>query len=630
MRSTPARRWTIGHELALLVLAALLPFAVLGLYWATEDYRTEQARSQARALRLARDVRSSVDQLVADTAALVEALARVPSVKRSEQPQTDHLLAELVERYPFYESLFVAGAGGEVLAGGGRDVLLERRQGYAQEALRTARTVVSDAMIPGGRLQRSLVVATPLWDESGKPVGVVVASVSLVRLQAGLRQAELPQNSSLMVIDRLGRIVARRTDPEQWIGRSALDSSAVREALRRREGTSEGDFVDGVRRLSGFAAAERVPWVVVVGVPTDVAYGALQRELWRSLARLLAAGGVAGLLAVLLSRRLTRPIGRLTAAARAYAEGDLTRRTAVARPDEVAALSTTLNQMAEALQQQITELRTARLREREAGALALAELGRLHSEFVAVAAHELRTPAAAAKSYAELLLRDGLDLAPATRRQALVRLDAVCERLARLVRSLLGASRIQAGRLALQCEPVDLGVLVTRVLGDIAAYTPGHDLQLRIREGRPILALADAERVEDVLVNLLANASKYAPAGTAVQVHVIGREGTVEVLVADQGPGVPEEEQEAIFERFQRGQGVSGRSAGGVGLGLYISRAYIEAMGGSIGVRSTPGHGATFWFRLPAADTSEPPDGGDATEHLPGGGGSSSVAVGTE
>ncbi|MDQ3700160.1 MAG: sensor histidine kinase, partial [Chloroflexota bacterium] len=501
---------------------------------------------------------------------------------------------------------------------------------YVQEALRTARTVVSDAMIPGGRLQRSLVVATPLWDESGKPVGVVAAAVSLVRLQAGLRRAELPQNSSLLVVDRLGRIVARRTDPEQWIGRSALDSSAVREALRRREGISEGDFVDGVRRLSGFAAAERVPWVVVVGVPTDVAYGALQRELWRSLARLLAAGGVAGLLGVLLSRRLTRPIGRLTAAARAYAGGDLTRRTAVARPDEVAALSTTLNQMAEALQQQITELRTARLREREAGALALAELGRLHSEFVAVAAHELRTPAAAAKSYAELLLRDGLDLAPATRRQALVRLDAVCERLARLVRSLLGASRIQAGRLALQCEPVDLGVLVTRVLGDVAAYTPGHDLQLRIRDGRPILALADAERVEDILVNLVANASKYAPAGTAVQVHVIGREGTVEVLVADQGPGVPEEEQEAIFERFRRGRGVAGGSAGGVGLGLYIARAYVEAMGGSIGVRSTPGHGATFWFRLPAADTPEPPDGGDAPGHPPSDGGSSSVTVGTE
>ena len=100
MRGLRQRRWTIGHELTLLVFAALLPFAVLGLYWTGEDYRTEQGRSQVRALRLARQVSASVDGLVADTSALVEALARVPSVKRGEQPQSDQLLTELVRAPP--------------------------------------------------------------------------------------------------------------------------------------------------------------------------------------------------------------------------------------------------------------------------------------------------------------------------------------------------------------------------------------------------------------------------------------------------------------------------------------------------------------------------------------------------
>jgi two-component system OmpR family sensor kinase len=306
---------------------------------------------------------------------------------------------------------------------------------------------------------------------------------------------------------------------------------------------------------------------------------------------------------------------RLAEAARRFARGELGYRVTPSGPDELAALGMTLNRMAGALQAQLEALEAARQREREAGDLALAELRRLHSEFVAVAAHELRTPVAAAKSYAELLRRDDVSLAPETRRLALQRLDVVCERLARLVRSLLGASRIEAGRLELQCEPVDLGALVTRVCADMAAYVNGHDLQVRLRpahHGTPAepvppagstLVLADAERVEDVLVNLGANAATYAPEGTEVQVHVVPREGAVEVLVADQGPGIPEEEQAAIFERFRRGRGISGS---GVGLGLYIAKAYVQRMGGEIGVRSTPGHGATFWFRLPSPRAAQP------------------------
>ena len=172
-RRLRAPRWTIGRELALLVFAALLPFAVLGLYWTHEDYRTEQGRSQARALRHARQVSASVDGLVEDTAALVEALARVPSVKRGEQPQTDALLAELVEQHPYFESLFVADADGRILAAGGPEVPPERRRGYVAEALRVAGTVVTDAFDPGRDRRRLLVVSTPLWDESGRPVGVV-------------------------------------------------------------------------------------------------------------------------------------------------------------------------------------------------------------------------------------------------------------------------------------------------------------------------------------------------------------------------------------------------------------------------------------------------------------------------
>jgi signal transduction histidine kinase len=180
-----------------------------------------------------------------------------------------------------------------------------------------------------------------------------------------------------------------------------------------------------------------------------------------------------------------------------------------------------------------------------------------------------------------------------------------------------------------QCEPVDVAALARRVLADVAGYTAGHQILLQAPQApQGSLALADADRVEDILVNLLANAGKYAPQGTPIRVEIATVSpaspasgspapasaasaasaapaggawcsGTqVEVRVIDQGPGIPEEEQAAVFERFRRGQGASG---GGVGLGLYIARAYVEAMGGEIGVRSRPEAGATFWFRLPAA-----------------------------
>jgi len=396
-------------------------------------------------------------------------------------------------------------------------------------------------------------------------------------------------------------IVARRTEPEKWIGRSALDSRVVQDALRRREGVAEGEFVDGRPRLSGFASAARVPWHVVVGIPTDEAYAVLRSDLANALGRLALAAATAAAVAWLLSRRLTRPMRELAATARAFGEGDLSRRVDVAGPEEIAALGLTLNRMAAALEEQVTALRAAQTRERQASADALEELKRLHSEFIAVAAHELRTPVAAAKSYAELLLREEqeeLQLPAATRRQALERLDGVCERLARLVRSLLGASRIQAGGLELARLPFDIISLVARVTEEIAESNDGHDVVLRTRPARLVTALGDAERVEDVLVNLLVNATKYSPPGSSVYVDVLEEDGQIEVVVSDEGPGVPEEEQSLVFERFTRGRRTSG---GGVGLGLYIARAYVEAMGGTIGIRSSPGKGASFWFRLPAA-----------------------------
>ena len=502
---------SINRELTALVFAALLPFALLGLFDAYQNYRAEQQRTQTRALRQARSVAADIDLLIGSSP------GQLPDVRSGRQePEAAALLARVQER---------------------------------------------------------------------------------------LHQTDVPPDSSILVVDAGGRIVARRTDPDRWIGRSALDSTAVRDALHLREGVSEGDFVDGRHRLSGFAPVQRAPWQVIVGMPLDEASGALRREAFWAAGRLALAVLSAGTVAWLLGRRLTTPMRELAAAARAFEAGDLTRRAPVAGPAEIAALAGTLNRMASALERQVAELRGAQERERVAGEQALVELRRLHSEFVAVAAHELRTPVAAAKSYAELLLReDGeVDLTDAAKRQALERLNGVCDRLARLVRSLLGASRIQTGALDVARVPFDLSGLAARVTAEIASSSPGHDVLQLSGLRRPIVALGDAERVEDALVNLLINATRYSPPGSVVTVDALEHDEDVEIVVEDNGPGVPPNERALVFERFTRGSGADSGSAapGGVGLGLHIARAYVEAMGGAIGIRTASAGGACFWFTLP-------------------------------
>jgi signal transduction histidine kinase len=366
------------------------------------------------------------------------------------------------------------------------------------------------------------------------------------------------------------------------------------------EGVSEGEFVDGRNRLSGFAPTSRVTWEVIGGIPTEEAHGALRRELPRTVTRLLAVGGLACLSAWLLSRRLTQPIRELVTTARAFASGVLSHRACERGPAEVAALASAMNAMAQTLAHQLAQLKVAQSREREAGKRSLAELHRLHSEFVAVAAHELRTPAAAAKSYAELLLRDDTGLAEETRRQALTRLNNVCDRLGHLVRSLLGASRIQAGGLDVECKPLDLGALAARVVQDVDASSGSHTIAFTSQHVGVVPIMGDAERVEDALVNLLVNSMKDSPSGSQIAVAItepVTRRRMVELTVTDQVPGVSEDERANVVERFARGSNVA---PAGVGLGLYIARAYIESMGGQIGVRDNAG-GATFWVRLPRA-----------------------------
>lgn len=230
------------------------------------------------------------------------------------------------------------------------------------------------------------------------------------------------------------------------------------------------------------------------------------------------------------------------------------------------------------------------------------ELERLRSEFVSTVSHEFRTPLALIKGYIATLLRQDLALSEETRQRFLRNVDEAADRLTRLIDELLTLSRIEAGRLELNLQPLDLKELVTGVL-DRLHLEAGHGQLVAQLPLQKLVVQADSDKIERVLLNLLSNAIKFSPEGGTVTVEVQPTEDPPGVLVSvtDQGSGIPPEHLDHIFDKFYRAGDELVRKANGVGLGLYICKSIVEQHGGRIWVESTPGEGSTFRFTLPQA-----------------------------
>lgn len=228
---------------------------------------------------------------------------------------------------------------------------------------------------------------------------------------------------------------------------------------------------------------------------------------------------------------------------------------------------------------------------------------KMRDEFLSIASHELKTPLTNIKLQTQMAIRGlqkhGLSsLDPARMKAFIEQTDRQADRLTRLVEEMLDVSRISAGKLGIAHESFDLCELVNEVAAafEAVAKQAGSDLKFSCPERCPIWA--DRFRIEQVLSNLFSNAVKYGN-GKPIQVRVEQEgDGKTRIVVEDQGIGIPSENQERIFRRFERA--VSARKISGLGLGLYISKYIVEAHGGTIQVESLPGSGTRFSVLLPA------------------------------
>jgi signal transduction histidine kinase len=290
--------------------------------------------------------------------------------------------------------------------------------------------------------------------------------------------------------------------------------------------------------------------------------------------------GLSGVVGLLLSGAISRPLRRLTVAAGAVAEGELDHQVPVRTRDELGRLGQAFNEM------------TARLRAAR----------QMQVDLVANVSHELRTPLTAIKGLVETL-RDGAVDDIEVRDRFLSTVEGETDRLIRLVNDLLILSRADSQALDLRWDALDLGHLAEATAARLAPLAAERDITLRV-ETQPDtpLALADPDRMEQVLLNLLDNAVKFSPSGSEVMVGVHGdRDQVVEIQVRDQGIGIPAETLPRVGERFYRTDRARSRAEGGSGLGLAIARALVEAHGGHLSVESEQGRGTVVSLTVPVA-----------------------------
>ena len=468
----------------------------------------------------------------------------------------------------------------------------------AEESLTAQAVITAQALIPGATTNRPPVDAAPAYSAvqqqqasnlalqaQNLPAPAVDLSshgVDLGVLADASFQLSAQLDTRIRILDPVGVVQVDSQQTEQGADLSA--DPLVAEALTGQYASHTDQ--DRVMHVALPALVDERPvGVIYLSQPLDDVTAVLYdlRIRWLiSTGMALLFSGVAGLL---LARMITRPLRQLTAAAGVVAEGRFDRRVPVRSRDELGRLSSAFNDMTGRLQ-------AAR---------------QMQIDFVADVSHELRTPLTAVKGLVETL-RDGAVDDREVRDRFLETVESETDRLVRLVNDLLLLSRADSEALNLRREAVDLEKLIRPLMDRLAPAAAGREVDLRL-EAPPeaVMAWADSDRIEQVVLNLLDNGIKYSRPGGVVTVMLDGEpaiapESRAEatVRVRDDGMGIPAEHLPHLGRRFYRADRARSRSDGGSGLGLAIAQALIEAHGGRLWLESQEGAGTVASFTLPS------------------------------
>jgi signal transduction histidine kinase len=355
--------------------------------------------------------------------------------------------------------------------------------------------------------------------------------------------------------------------------------------------------------------SEQAPLLGLVSIEIPYQYDVSQAYLNRIV--MFLAGLLAGTLAIIVfylitTRLILKPVRVLRETAEKVSSGNLNIRAHVSTGDEFQQLSEAFNKMLANLQESEDQLRSInksldmKLVQMAESNLALYESNRLKSEFLANVSHELRTPLNSILGFAELL-KDSTFASDPKNVRYITNITNSGKHLLELINNLLDLAKIEAGKMEVRSEPLSLTDLCEGLVSIIKPLAEKKDVSVVTSIARDVpIVQTDPAKLQQVLFNFLSNAIKFSPEHGRIDLKVErAGEDHVRVMVSDQGVGIEPDKQAMIFEKFRQIDASVTRKHEGTGLGLAISKELTLLLGGSIGVQSTPGEGATFWVVLP-------------------------------
>jgi signal transduction histidine kinase len=588
-------RVKLRSYLTVLTLATLVPVAIFALIIGANLVEQERTTFRRGAQEQVRALSTAIDASLNGSITTLEAFSLSPSLDAADLGAFRRAAEILLAGHSEWVNINLALPDGQQVVNlrlpegaplpdiGTLDDSLER-------LLRTGRPVVGDLVIGP---------ATKGWDfavrvrviRGGAVKYVLSAVVAPLALEQLVKGQDLPRDWIAMILDKHGRVVARNLDSAR--SRGQLAHPLLRQALAGEPSAwARAPSLEGADYQYCYAVSESTGWAFAMGIPSATVNAAGRQAAWLFGLGLLGATGLAVALAVIIGRRISRPIASLASAVKASpgARPDFPQEP---RIEEIQLLASALRAAADATRERED------LIAREKQALQAAD--RAKDEFLAMLSHELRNPLAALTAAAHVLkVAD-----PA--REAAVKARGVVERqvrhMARLVEDLLDVSRITTGKTKLEREILNLAQVASNVVHTWRSAGRLEDAQVSVRV-RPAWVNADRVRIEQIVANLLDNALKFTPAGLPITLSVRPEAGDAVLEVADEGQGISPDMIGRVFDLFTQGPLGPDRNKGGLGLGLALVKRLAELHGGSVFSASEGlGRGAVFTVRLPAADS---------------------------
>src|ERR1700751_3348184 len=456
-----------------------------------------------------------------------------------------------------------------------------------------------------------------------RDAGVSVAEVNLKLIWDGVQQIKVGERGHAYVVDAQGRLIAhpdislvlRNTDMSKLAqvraARAGVASGGADTSDNPPETVQEAENIEGRKVLTAYARVAPLGWLMFVELPAEEAYAPLYAALRRLPFVLLGALVFAVLAGMFLAGRMVGPIQALQTGAARIGRGDLSQRIAIKTGDELEALADQFNDMAGQLQESYAGLGKKGgngTREVEEKSRQLEMASQHKSQFLASMSHELRTPLNAIIGLTEMMVSNAARFGTEKAAEPLRRVHRAGNHLLRLINQVLDLSKIEAGKLELSAETVNLAPLLEDVIGTARQLAEQNKNRLVVESPENLGSLTvDPMRLRQILLNLLSNACKFTKGGEVklgVKRVVDGR-NWIEIAVTDTGIGMTPEQQVKLFEEFTQADSSTARQYGGTGLGLAITRKLARMMGGDVTVASEPGKGSVFTVRLPASADSQ-------------------------